>query len=100
MRALPSFKRARSSAEAGHKPVGATFCRNRPSSKGKGVSLQIMDTLAIVPVNTVLPVEDKRYRINDDEMCQRQCVAADLDGYLLRFCQRFLTRHVCIVEVS
>ena len=61
---------------------------------GRGVNLQIMvpdlDTLwaavRAAGLDIVVALEERWYRHNETEIGQRQCVIADWDGYLLRFC--------------
>lgn len=73
---------------------------NRPF--GRGVSLQI-DMPDLTPLLTALraasyplhlPVEEKWYRADAQDIGQHQFIVADPDGYLLRFCQPLGTRPV------
>lgn len=34
-----------------------------------------------------LPIEDKKYRMNDTQLVNRQFIVLDPDGYMLRFSQ-------------
>ena len=60
---------------------------------GRGVNLQIrvatiaplLEAIATHNIPLFLPVEEKWYRRDDDEIGQRQFIVADPDGYLLRF---------------
>lgn len=71
----------------GHLPVKYPF--------GKGLNLQIrvddiapmIKALAEIGHALYLPLEDKWYRVGDEESGNRQFVVADPDGYLLRFYQ-------------
>lgn len=71
--------------DGGHLPAGYPF--------GKGLNLQIrvpsvaplLDALACDACPLFLPLEDRWYRIGDEEAGNRQFVVADPDGYLLRF---------------
>lgn len=76
----------------GHLPVGYPF--------GKGLNVQIrvssiaplVDSLVRNGHPLYLPVEDRWYRIEDEEVGNRQFVVADPDGYLLRFFQELGSR--------
>jgi lactoylglutathione lyase len=62
---------------------------------GRGLNLQItVDGVDLIHTRVVgagspifLPLEERWYRRAGAEMGQRQFVAADPDGYLLRFCE-------------
>lgn len=62
---------------------------------GRGLNLQIMvDSVDLIHTRVVgaggqifLPMEERWYRRAEVEMGQRQFVASDPDGYLLRFCE-------------
>lgn len=62
---------------------------------GRGINLQIavdrldplLDRLATQSIRLFLAVEDKRYRIGERVVTQRQFCVQDPDGYLLRFCE-------------
>ena len=62
---------------------------------GRGLNLQItVDSVDLIHTRVVgagrpifLPIEERWYRRAEVEMGQRQFVAADPDGYLLRFCE-------------
>jgi catechol 2,3-dioxygenase-like lactoylglutathione lyase family enzyme len=62
---------------------------------GRGMNLQItVDSVDLIHARVdgadatiFLPMEERWYQGDDIEMGQRQFVAADPDGYLLRFCQ-------------
>lgn len=66
---------------------------------GRGINLQILvaDIEALwasvrnTDLDIVIPLEDRRYRQNDDDIDVAQFVVADRDGYLLRF-QQLLDR--------
>ena len=69
---------------------------------GRGVNFQIevanVDGLyahvLAAQSHVTLPIEDRWYRRNDHEICNRQFVVADPDGYLLRFVG-YLGRRPC-----
>lgn len=67
---------------------------------GRGINLQIrvadvqpiLDRLAATGVALYLPLEEKWYRQDGNEVGNRQFAVADPDGYLLRFYQPLGTR--------
>lgn len=69
---------------------------------GRGLNVQIkVDTLnpmltALAANNTelYLPVEEKYYRMDNQEVGNKQFVVADPDGYLLRFFQPLPPRQI------
>ncbi|TKD12530.1 VOC family protein [Rhodobacter capsulatus] len=71
--------------DAGHLPADYPF--------GKGLNVQIrvpsiaplVEALASIKHPLFLPVEDRWYRVDCEEVGNRQFVVADPDGYLLRF---------------
>ncbi|MCC5965092.1 MAG: VOC family protein [Natronohydrobacter sp.] len=76
----------------GHLPTGYPF--------GQGLNIQIR-VPSIAPLVAALarnrhplylPVEDRWYRADDQEVGNRQFVVADPDGYLLRFFQQLGSR--------
>lgn len=75
--------------------VGRTFDDAEPLTRplGRGLNLQI-EAPAVMPLLSALqdagwplylPLEEKWYRRDDEEVGNRQFVVADPDGYLLRF---------------
>src|SRR5438105_557212 len=62
---------------------------------GRGINLQIetnkvdklYDSVQKAGANIFLPIEEKWYRANDVEIGNRQFIALDPDGYMLRFSQ-------------
>ena len=67
---------------------------------GRGINLQIrtegvadlFETLRLAGRTLVVPLEERWYRRNQDEVGHRQFVVADPDGYLLRFFEDIGTR--------
>lgn len=83
--------------------IGRTFeIEGAPLERpfGRGLNLQvrvadvsvILNRLAAASVALYLPLEEKWYRRDDHEVGNRQFVAADPDGYLLRLFQNLGTR--------
>lgn len=62
----------------------------RPFGRGLNVQIRVSDTQAIIErlanagIDLYLPLEEKWYRRDDQEVGNRQFVVADPDGYLLR----------------
>lgn len=62
---------------------------------GRGINLeiktekidQLYDCIQKSGVPVFLPIEEKRYRVNDTLLVNRQFIALDPDGYMLRFSQ-------------
>jgi catechol 2,3-dioxygenase-like lactoylglutathione lyase family enzyme len=62
----------------------------RPFGRGLNVQIRVSDVQAIIErlanagIDLYLPLEEKWYRRDDQEVGNRQFVVADPDGYLLR----------------
>ena len=60
---------------------------------GRGINLEIQtvkinelyDRVQKAGANIFMPIEDKWYRVNQIEICNRQFIVLDPDGYMLRF---------------
>ncbi len=75
---------------------------------GRGINLQI-EVDDLTPILTSLqrhnialyrPLEDNYYNIGDDEICQREFLVQDPDGYLLRFSQYIENKKIPIENYS
>lgn len=71
-----------------------------PFGRGVNFQIQVADVDALYErvknskSKIFLPIEEKWYRANDAELGNRQFIAQDPDGYLLRFFQDLGTRKV------
>ena len=69
----------------------------RPFGRGVNLQIDVDDVDAIharvraAGTTVFRPLEERRYGTNDGEVCVRQFVAMDPDGYLLRFAQDLTT---------
>ncbi|WP_454782827.1 bleomycin resistance protein [Legionella sp. WA2022007384] len=71
---------------------------------GRGINLEIktkkVDELyercILLGANIFLPIEDKWYRAGNKEICNRQFIVLDPDGYMLRFAQNIGRRNINI----
>lgn len=65
----------------------------RPFGRGVNFQIEVDDIAPLVArlqahgIPLYRPLRDNIYRVNDAEVCQRECLVQDPDGYLLRFSQ-------------
>jgi catechol 2,3-dioxygenase-like lactoylglutathione lyase family enzyme len=65
----------------------------RPFGRGMNLQIAVSDVDALhgrvlaAGSEVVIPMEERRYRVDAGSVRQKQFVVADPDGYLLRFCQ-------------
>jgi catechol 2,3-dioxygenase-like lactoylglutathione lyase family enzyme len=65
----------------------------RPFGRGMNLQIAVSDVDALhgrvlaAGLEVVIPMEERRYRVDAGSVRQKQFVVADPDGYLLRFCQ-------------
>jgi len=78
--------------------------RERPFGRGLNLQIRIKgvrdihDALALHGVAPFLPLEDRWYRVGEQQAGNRQFIVADPDGYLLRFYEELGVREISAAE--